>query len=67
MKFLEKLAAIERFYDIIIKIRKQVVSMKIVLMEPLGISGETLDSMAASLKAAGHDFTSYDSFSLGVE
>ena len=41
--------------------------MKIVLMEPLGISVETLDSLAASLKAAGHDFTSYDSFTLDVE
>ena len=34
--------------------------MKIVLMEPLGIDKEKLDELSAPLKAAGHDFISYD-------
>lgn len=34
--------------------------MNIVLMEPLSVSPETLDRLAAPLKQAGHSFTAYD-------
>ncbi len=34
--------------------------MKIVLIEPLGIDRDKLDELSAPLKAAGHDFISYD-------
>lgn len=34
--------------------------MKIVLMEPLSVSRETIDRLAAPLKQAGHSFTAYD-------
>lgn len=34
--------------------------MKIVLMEPLGIAKDVLDSLAAGLIADGHEFTAYD-------
>lgn len=35
--------------------------MKIVLMEPLGISEETLSGLSSELTANGHTFTAYDS------
>lgn len=35
--------------------------MKIVLMEPLGISEETLSELSSELTAKGHTFTAYDS------
>lgn len=35
--------------------------MKITLMEPLGISAQTLHSLAKQLQDAGHEFKSYDS------
>lgn len=41
--------------------------MKIVLLEPLGISAEKLEELAAPLKAAGHSFTAYDSVTTDVE
>ena len=34
--------------------------MKIVLMEPLGISAEKLAELSSGLTAAGHEFTAYD-------
>ena len=34
--------------------------MKIVLMEPLGISQETLSALSEKLTAEGHTFTAYD-------
>ena len=34
--------------------------MKIVLMEPLSVSRETIDRLAAPLKQEGHSFTAYD-------
>ena len=34
--------------------------MKIVLMEPLGISQETLTALSEKLTAEGHTFTAYD-------
>ncbi len=36
--------------------------MKIVLLEPLGISAEKLEALAAPFRAAGHEFTAYDRF-----
>ena len=36
--------------------------MKIVLLEPLGITQDTLDQLSAGLKEKGHEFTSYDTF-----
>lgn len=41
--------------------------MNIVLMEPLGISAETLDKLAATLTRQGHQFTAYDSFTLDTD
>ena len=41
--------------------------MNIVLMEPLGISAETLDKLAATLTRHGHQFTAYDSFTLDTD
>ncbi len=41
--------------------------MKIVLLEPLGISAETLEQLAAPLKEAGHSFAAYDSFTTDPE
>ena len=41
--------------------------MKIVLLEPLGISGETLDHLSEHLKALGHTFISYDSFTTDIQ
>lgn len=41
--------------------------MKIVLLEPLGISAEKLAELAAPLKAEGHSFTAYDSVTTDVE
>ncbi len=41
--------------------------MKVVLMEPLGISAETLDALADTLRAGGHEFEAYDSFSADPE
>lgn len=37
--------------------------MKIVLLEPLGVSDELLAELAGPLRKAGHSFTAYDSFS----
>lgn len=37
--------------------------MKIVLMEPLGVSLALVEQIADKLRAEGHDFTAYDSFS----
>lgn len=37
--------------------------MKIVLMEPLGVSLAFVEQIADKLRAEGHDFTAYDSFS----
>lgn len=34
--------------------------MNIVLMEPLNVSGETIETLAAPLKQSGHTFTAYD-------
>ena len=34
--------------------------MKIVIMEPLGISAEKLAAVTEPLKAAGHEITAYD-------
>ncbi|MGI6117200.1 MAG: NAD(P)-dependent oxidoreductase [Bilifractor sp.] len=36
--------------------------MKVVLLEPLGISKETLDKLAEALTGKGHTFESYDTF-----
>ena len=41
--------------------------MKIVLMEPLGIPAEKLESLASGIKSLGHEFVSYDSFTLDTE
>lgn len=41
--------------------------MKIVLLEPLGISQESLDKLAEKLTKQGHEFTAYDSFSTDTE
>lgn len=41
--------------------------MNIVLMEPLGISAETLDKLAETLTRQGHQFTAYDSFTLDTD
>ena len=41
--------------------------MKIVLMEPLGIDGVTLDRLAETLTEQGHEFSAYDTFSTDVE
>lgn len=41
--------------------------MKVVLLEPLGISKETLDNLAASLTEKGHTFESYDTFTTDEE
>jgi len=41
--------------------------MKIVLMEPLGVSRDTLERLSGSLTAQGHTFTAYDTFSTDVE
>lgn len=41
--------------------------MKIVLMEPLGISAETLSTLADTLTSQGHQFTAYDSFTLDTD
>lgn len=38
--------------------------MRIVLLEPLGISEEKLSELSERLTAQGHDFTAYDSFTL---
>ncbi|MFR4650764.1 MAG: hypothetical protein ACLT8R_00075 [Phascolarctobacterium sp.] len=34
--------------------------MKIVCMEPLGVSAEKIATLAAPLRAAGHEFVYYD-------
>ena len=36
--------------------------MKIVLMEPLGVSSEIIEKLADGLVSAGHTFASYDTF-----
>ena len=36
--------------------------MKIVLMEPLGVSPAFIEQMADKLRTEGHDLTAYDSF-----
>ena len=41
--------------------------MKIVLMEPLGISKETLDKLSATLTDKGHTFNAYDSVTTDTE
>ena len=41
--------------------------MKIVLMEPLGISPETLKELADLLTQDGHEFRAYDSFTTDIE
>ena len=41
--------------------------MKIVLMEPLGISKEKLGSLKDSITSLGHEFVSYDAFTLDHE
>lgn len=41
--------------------------MKIVLMEPLGISEETLSELSSELTAKGHIFTAYDSVTTDVQ
>ena len=41
--------------------------MKIVLMEPLGISKEKLESLALNITSLGHEFISYDAFTLDHE
>ncbi len=41
--------------------------MKIVLLEPLGISKSTLEELASTLTKNGHSFVSYDSFTTDVE
>lgn len=41
--------------------------MKIVLLEPLGISGETLDNLSEQLKTRGHTFISYDNFTTDTQ
>lgn len=41
--------------------------MKIVLMEPLGISKETLDKLSATLTDKGHAFKAYDSVTTDTE
>lgn len=41
--------------------------MKIVLMEPLGISADKLNKLAGTLTGAGHTFEAYDTFSTDVE
>lgn len=40
--------------------------MKIVLLEPLGISEARLDELSASLKTMGHEFIAYDTFETEV-
>lgn len=41
--------------------------MKIALLEPLGVSKETIEELAAPIKAAGHDFVYYDTKTTDVE
>jgi phosphoglycerate dehydrogenase-like enzyme len=41
--------------------------MKVVLLEPLGISRETLDELAAALTEKGNTFESYDTFTTDEE
>ena len=41
--------------------------MKIVLMEPLGVSSEIIERLADGLRSAGHAFTSYDSFTTDTD
>lgn len=41
--------------------------MKIVLMEPLGVSSEIIEKLADGLRSAGHAFTSYDSFTTDTD
>src|SRR5690554_739800 len=41
--------------------------MNIVLMEPLGISRETLEQFASKLKDKGHRFTAYDTVETNLE
>ena len=41
--------------------------MKIVLMEPLGVAPEMVDQLAEKLRAEGHEFTAYDSFTTDTE
>ena len=41
--------------------------MKIVLMEPLGVSDEIIEKLADSLRAAGHTFASYDTFTTDTD
>ena len=41
--------------------------MKIVLMEPLGVSPEIIGKLADGLKSAGHTFASYDTFTTDTD
>ena len=41
--------------------------MKIVLLEPLGISQDLLDTLSAKLTGSGHTFTAYDTFTTDTE
>ena len=42
-------------------------SMKIVLMEPLGVSSEIIEKLADGLVSAGHTFASYDTFTTDTD
>ena len=41
--------------------------MKIVLMEPLGVSSEIIEKLADALVSAGHTFASYDTFTTNTD
>ena len=41
--------------------------MKIVLMEPLGVSSEIIEKLADGLVSAGHTFASYDTFTTDTD
>lgn len=41
--------------------------MKIVLLEPLGISNETLSGLSKALTDQGHEFVAYDNFTVDTE
>ena len=41
--------------------------MKIVLMEPLGVSSEIIEKLADGLVSAGHTFASFDTFTTDTD
>lgn len=50
-----------------IKSKGLVHTMKIVLMEPLGVSSKIIEDHAENLKTKGHEFIAYDTFSTDTE